>query len=124
MNRILWVVQSLLAFIFLAAGAMKFATPVANMADKVHLSAGFLHFIAAAEILGAIGLILPCMLNIQRWLTPLAAALLAIIMIGAAYVSASYGPMVSATFPAVTGLLCVFVAWGRWGEISFPLARQ
>ncbi len=114
MNRILWVVQSLLALVFLAAGAMKFAVPMQDMAGRVHLSAGFLHFIASAEVLGAIGLILPRLLNIQRWLTPLAAALLAVIMIGAAYVSAAYGPAVSASFPAITGLLCAFVAWGRW----------
>ena len=115
MNRVLWVVQVLLALLFAFAGAMKFIMPMDQMTKQmpVALSPSFIYFIGVAEILGAIGLILPGLLRIQRGLTRLAAAGLAVIMIGATWISFLIGPSM-AILPFVTGLLCAFVAWGRW----------
>ena len=113
MNRVLWVVQILLALLFLFAGSMKFIMPIEEMTKQMPLPAWFLYFIGAAEILGAVGLILPWKLGIKPWLTPLAAALLVIIMIGATVVSLQSGPVAMAALPFVTGLLCAFVAYGR-----------
>ena len=66
-----------------------------------------------AETLGGIGLILPALLRIKPVLTPLAAAGLTIIMVGATVISAK-GGLKAALFPLVAGLLAAFVAYGRW----------
>jgi len=67
-----------------------------------------------AEVLGAIGLILPRLLRIRPGLTPLAAAGLVVIMLGATVVTLSIGPVAPALFPLIVGILCAFVAYGRW----------
>ena len=112
MNIALWIVQVLLALEFLFAGGAKFLMPVQEMTRGTSLSVSFLHFIGVAEVLGAIGLILPSALRIRPFLTPLAASGLIIIMIGATVTTASQGP--KALVPAVVGLLAAFVAYGRW----------
>lgn len=114
MNRALWIVQVLLALLFLFAGGAKLIMPVEQIAEQMHMSGAFIRFIGVCEVLGAIGLILPKLLRIQSWLTPLAAALLVVIMIGATVVSWQMKPGVGAALPFVTGMLCVFVAYGRW----------
>jgi hypothetical protein len=74
----------------------------------------FLHFIGVCEILGGFGMILPSLLRIKPGLTPLAAAGLAIITIGATVITLM-GPMKGlALLPCVTALLCILVAYGRW----------
>ncbi len=67
-----------------------------------------------AEVLGAIGLILPGLLRIRPDLTPLAAVGLVIIMIGATALTLAVGDVVPALIPLGVGLLLVFVAYGRW----------
>src|ERR1039457_3892304 len=83
MNYALWIVQGLLALLFLFSGGMKLVLPIEAMTKQMPLPGLFLRFIGVAEVLGAIGLILPGLLRIRRSLTPLAAAGLVIIMIGA-----------------------------------------
>jgi hypothetical protein len=67
-----------------------------------------------AEVLGAIGLILPGLVRIRPGLTPLAAAGLMIIMIGATVITLAGGDVAPALIPLVVGLLLAFVAYGRW----------
>ncbi|MBI1727587.1 MAG: DoxX family protein, partial [Candidatus Rokubacteria bacterium] len=67
-----------------------------------------------AEVLGAIGLILPGLLRIRPGLTPLAAAGLVIIMLGATVVTAAGGDVAAALISVGVGLLSAFVAYGRW----------
>jgi len=111
----LWVVQGLLAALFLFAGSMKLVMPVEMLtAGPVPLPGLFLRFIGVCEVLGAIGLVLPVWLGIRPRLTALAGAGLAIIMVGATVVSAIGGPVATAVVPFVVGLLAAFVAWGRW----------
>jgi uncharacterized membrane protein YphA (DoxX/SURF4 family) len=112
-NRILWIVQWLLALLFLLAGVMKFVLPVDEMTKQIPLPVGFLRFIGVAEILGAFGLILPGLLRIRPGLTPLAAAGLVIIMIGAVVVTFNTGGIKAAVLPFITGLLLAFVIYGR-----------
>ena len=109
----LWIIQGLLAPLFLFAGTMKFVMPIEMMTEQMPLPAAFLYFIGAAEILGGLGLILPGLLRIRTGLTPLAAAGLVIIMIGATVLTAALGDVASAAFPCVVGLFCAFVAYGR-----------
>ena len=114
MNYALWIVQALLAALFLFAGGMKLVLPLEKMAGPVPLPGLFLRFIGVVEVLGAIGLILPGLLRIRPGLTPLAAAGLVIIMIGAIVVTLTGGDVAPALIPLVVGLLAAFVAYGRW----------
>lgn len=115
MNIILWIIQCLLALLFIFSGSMKFVMSVEEMnrQSPVVLPGLFIHFIGVCEVLGGLGLILPSLLRIKPILTPLAAAGLTIIMIGATVITLM-GPMkTGALLPLVTGLLCIFVAYGR-----------
>ena len=114
MTYVLWIVQGLLALLFLFAGVMKFIMPIEEMTRDIQMPAAFLRFIGVAEICGGLGLILPSLLRIRPGLTPLAAAGLVIIMIGATIVSLKIGPVALAAMPFVVGLLAAFVAYGRW----------
>ena len=114
MTVVLWVVQGLLAPLFLFAGVMKFIMSVEEMTKDIPLPGAFLHFIGVCEVLGALGLILPGLLGIKPGLTPLAAAGLAIVMIGATVLTLMTGAVAMALVPLVIGLLAVFVAYGRW----------
>ena len=117
-NGVLWIVQGLLAALFLFAGGMKLVLPIEAMAGPVALPGPFLRFIGVAEVLGAVGLILPGLLRIQRQLTPIAAAGLVIIMIGATVVTALPGPLAPALVPLVVGLLAALVVYGRSTELA------
>jgi hypothetical protein len=110
----LWIVQGLLAALFLFAGGTKLVLPLEEMKGPVELPGAFLRFIGVAEVLGAIGLILPGLLRIRPGLTPLAAAGLVIIMIGATGVTLAGEEVVLALMPLGVGLLAAFVAYGRW----------
>jgi uncharacterized membrane protein len=114
-NRVLWILQALLAALFLFAGVMKFVMPVEQMnaGSPVQLPGWFLHFIGVCEILGAIGLVLPGALGIQPGLTPLAAAGLVILMIGAVIIPLLGGTVTPALFPLIVGMLLAVVVYGR-----------
>lgn len=113
MNRVLWGVQALLAALFLFAGGLKLVMPVEMLTKQIPLPGWFLRFVGAAEVLGALGLILPGVLRIRPGLTPLAATGLAVVMIGATVLTLAMGGGLSALVPAVVGLLAVFVVDGR-----------
>lgn len=112
-NIALWIVQALLALVFVGSGAMKFVMSVEEMTKQMPMPGWFLHFIGLAEILGGIGVVLPWMTGIRPRLTPLAAACLVVIMIGAVAVTAMSPDPAMAVIPAVVGALAAFVAWGR-----------
>ena len=112
-NATLWVVKGLLAAIFLFAGIMKLVVAPEAMAGPVALPTLFLRFIGVAEVLGAIGLILPGLLRIHPELTPLAAVGLTIIMIGATVVTVMGGMIAPALVPVVVGVLAAWVAYVR-----------
>jgi uncharacterized membrane protein YphA (DoxX/SURF4 family) len=85
----LWVVQGLLALVFLFSGASKLVMSIEEMTKEVALPGAFLRFIGVAEVAGGLGLVLPGLLGIRPALTPLAAACLVIIMIGATTITAA-----------------------------------
>jgi uncharacterized membrane protein YphA (DoxX/SURF4 family) len=114
MNIALWIVQALLALVFIFSGVMKFVMSVEEMTQQISMPGWFLHFIGICEILGGIGLILPWLLRIRPGLTPLAAAGLVIIMIGAVGVTLMTGDVMLSFIPLVIGILAAFVAYGRW----------
>jgi len=114
MNYALWSVQVLLALLFLFAGGTKLVLPLEPLTDAIPLPGTFLRFIGVCEVLGGLGLIFPGVLRVRPGLTPLAAAGLVIIMIGAIVITVKTGDVLTAVIPAVTGILAAFVAYGRW----------
>ena len=117
MTYILWIVQALLTLLFLFTGGIKLVLPLDVLTEQSPLPGWFVRFIGVAEVLGAIGLILPRLLRIRPGLTPLAACGLVVIMAGAtvlALVGVVPGGLAPVLIPLVVGLLSAFVAYGRW----------
>jgi uncharacterized membrane protein YphA (DoxX/SURF4 family) len=112
-TALLWTVQGLLALVFLFAGGMKLITPMAVLAQQAPLPPLFLKLIGLCEVAGALGLVLPGLVRVGRSLTPLAAAGLVIIMIGATVITAAGGHIAGATVPCIVGLLAAFIAYKR-----------
>jgi hypothetical protein len=110
MRIVLWILQVLLATLFARHGWL-YTTPPVDMTSTM-LAPGFRTFIGVAELLAAIGLILPGATRILPWLTPLAAAGLMIVMAGAAVVNFSEGE--TPIGPVILFVLVTFVAYMRW----------
>ncbi|HEX2279533.1 MAG TPA: DoxX family protein [Candidatus Tectomicrobia bacterium] len=114
MTYALWIVQGLLALLFLFAGGTKLVLPLEALTAQTPLPGLFLRGIGVAEVLGAIGLVLPGLLRLRPGLTPLAAAGLGLIMGGATVLTLAGGEVAMALIPLGVGLLLAFVAYGRW----------
>lgn len=117
MNIALWIVQVLLGLMFIMAGGMKLTADVAQLGTEMAWAAAspaaLIRFIGLSELLGGIGLIAPSALRIAPKLTPLAAALLALVMVLAIPTHLALGEGAMSAVPAVLGGMCAFVAWGR-----------
>ncbi len=114
----LWTVQGLLALLFLFTGGMKLVLPLAELTKQIPLPGLFVRFIGVAEVIGAMGLILPGLLRIRQALTPLAAGGLVIIMIGATALTVAGGEVAPALLPVVVGSLLAFVVYSRSGKLA------
>lgn len=123
MNIVLWIIASVLALTFLAAGLMKLVGPKekvdSGMAAMENFSAGTVKLIGALEVLAAVGLILPAVLDVAPVLVPLAALGLILIMIGAAITHARRKESQAIVMNVVLLVLAAVVAWGRFGPYSF-----
>lgn len=114
----LWGVQGLLAFAFGMAGFTKLTAPTAEliangMSFVAYTPEPLVRFIGLSEVLGAVGLILPAATRLLPWLTGVAGAGLALVMLlafGTHVVHAEYPPIVA---NVILGGLAAFVAWGR-----------
>ena len=119
-NKSLWTVQGLLALLFLFAGVMKLVMPIEEMTGPVELPDAFLRFIGVAETLGALGLVLPRLFSVRRGLTPIAAAGLVVLMLGAVAITAS-ASVTASLFPLIVGVLAATIVSGRrnwWGQVG------
>lgn len=112
-NTVLWVVQGLLAPLFLFAGGSKLVLPLSALSLPGSLPGPFMRFIGVAEVFGGLGLVLPGLLRIRTGLTTLAAAGLAVIMAGAIVVTVLAGSVAQAALPLVVGALALVVAYAR-----------
>ncbi|GII59573.1 hypothetical protein Pth03_79620 [Planotetraspora thailandica] len=123
MNIVLWVLQSILALFYVAAGFTKLSQPRAKLRDRMgwvdDLSDGQVKLIGALELLGAIGLILPAATGIAPVLTPLAATGLAVIQLAAIPVHLRRGEGKLVPLNLVLLVLAAIVAWGRFGPWAF-----
>jgi uncharacterized membrane protein YphA (DoxX/SURF4 family) len=113
MNIALWIVQGLCAALFVFAGGMKLVMPIEEMTKEIAMPGWFLRFIGVAELTGGLGLVLPWLSGIKPMLTPLAAAGLLIIMVGAVVVTLMTGGGATALMPAVVGICLTFIAYKR-----------
>lgn len=116
MNVGLWVLQVLLALFFgLASSVPKLFLPADMLPPlPIPLPSALIIFIGIAEMAGALGLVLPGLLKIQTWLTPLAAAGLGLVALGGMGYQLASGEAGNAVFAVVFAALCMFVAYGRW----------
>ena len=125
MNLSLWIVAGLLAVVYLAAGVGKLIVPKEKLATAPgagwveDFSAGFVKALGAVEILGAVGLILPALLDIAPVLVPLAALGLVLIMGGAVITRLRRHEPKAMVADLAYLALAGFVAWGRFGPESF-----
>lgn len=124
MNILLWIIQILLALLFLFSGAVKLVIPPDKLQAQappgaIHVPGWFLIFIGVCEVLGGLGLVLPGLTGIRKGLTPLAALCLTILMIGAVVISIMGQGVKAAIVPFVVGLLCAFVAYERGIKYSY-----
>ena len=123
----LWVVQVLLAAMFLMTGLMKLTQPIevlsASLPWVTSVPAFLVRFIGTAEFAGALGLLLPSLTRIQPRLTALAALGLAVVMLLAGGFHATRGEFGMLPMNLVLGLIALFVAWGR-GKAAPIAARR
>lgn len=124
MNVALWIVAGLLAAVFLLSGVMKLAQPkekllASGMGSLESFSPNAIKGIGALEVLGAVGLILPALLDIAPILVPLAAVGLVLLMVGAIITHVRRHESQAIVVTTLLLLLAAFVAWGRFGPESF-----
>jgi uncharacterized membrane protein YphA (DoxX/SURF4 family) len=115
MNKLLWVLQIILALAFLAHGLMLLFPP-ASVADQMNasLSRSFQVFLGIAEAVAAVGLILPGITRIQPWWTQWAAAGIIIVMIAATVFHIQRNEISSAITTAILLVMATAVAYMRW----------
>ena len=115
MNRFLWVLQALLAVVFFAHGLFLLFPP-AEMLEMLNatMSPAFRLFLGVAEVLAAIGLIVPGLTRTLPWLVSAAAAGLMVIMIGAIILHVTRGEGGAAMTTAFLFVALTFVAYARW----------
>lgn len=119
MNSILWVGQLFLAATFFYSGVCKALLSEQQLISRgqtgvVGLKAIFIHLLGVAEILGAVGIVLPWLLHTAPWLTPISALCFALVMAFAAPVHYRLREFRNVTFNLVVLLVSLFVAWGRF----------
>lgn len=115
MNALLWILQALLAVVFLLHGwLMLFPPPEALAQMNALLPTWFRLFIGVAEVFAAVGLVLPSATRILPKLTPMAAAGLMIVTISACVLHLMRHEIGSAVITALLFALAAFVAYGRW----------
>jgi putative oxidoreductase len=115
MNIVLWVLQILLAGVFFAHGWFLLFPPP-DMVELMNstMPPAFRIFLGVAEVLAAVGLVLPAVTRIQPWLVAAAAAGLVIVMVSATGLHIVRGEISSAVITAVLLGVATFVAYMRW----------
>jgi uncharacterized membrane protein YphA (DoxX/SURF4 family) len=124
MNALLWTLQMVLALVFAGAGAIKLIQPRDQLAKTLggwvnEFPAPLLKPLGLAELLGAIGLVVPSLVDIAPFLTPVAAVGLVVVMIGAVVTHARRGEYPNIAVSLLLAIMAAVVAWGRFGPYSF-----
>jgi len=124
LHIMLWIAQVLLAAMFLMAGFMKLTQPIDTLSQSLSWAAqvpeALVRFIGLAELLGAIGLVLPSLSRIKPKLTAWAAIGIAIIMLLATLFHISRGETAVIGMNIFIALLAGFISWGRFNKAAIP----
>jgi uncharacterized membrane protein len=119
LSIVLWVAQGLLAAVFALSGAIKLARSREQLRERLpwveDFSDSTVKLIGTAELLGAIGLLLPPLLDIAPWLAAVAATGLATMMVLAALTHVRRKEPAGIVVTLTLGAIAVFIAWGRFG---------
>lgn len=119
MKIVTWIASALLALAFLAAGGGKLLAPAAELQQSAQgVPVALLRLAGVAEVLGALGLVLPAATRVLPVLTPIAAAGLVLTMIGATITNVAVGEPATAVFTAFLGVVAALVAWARFGPAA------
>jgi hypothetical protein len=117
MKIAVWIVSGLLAVAFLFAGLVKLLASTADLeASAQGVPVILLKIAGTAEVLGALGLILPAATRVMPILTPLAAAGLTVVMVGATITNLIIGEYAIMLQTVLLGLLSAWVAWVRFRQ--------
>jgi len=124
MNGVLWVLQVLLAAAFFAHGLL-FLVPPAEIAAQMNamLPRWFQLFLGVAEVLAAIGIVLPGLTRIQPWLVTWAAGGIVIVMVSATILHLVRAEWSSAAITFVLLLMAAYVAYMRHRVMPIPARR-
>ena len=119
MNTLLWIFQIVLALVFAGSGTAKSAMSKPRLLETGQTGVRdyplpFIRFIAACELLGAAGLVVPWAVHLVPRLTPIAAIGLGIIMLGAARAHARLHEPRNVAANLVLLAMTAVVAIGRW----------
>jgi hypothetical protein len=127
MNIALWIAAGLLAAVALAGGISKTFVPREKLAElhggewTRHASVGFVKILGVLELLAAVGLILPAVVDIAPVMVPVTAVCWVLLMIGAMITHGRLGQVRLVMLNAMYLALAAFVAWGRLGPESFTV---
>jgi hypothetical protein len=115
MNATLWILQVVLAVVFLAHGVFMLVPP-ASMLEQMNasMSTAFRIFLGAAEVAAAVGLTVPGLTRVLPALVPAAAVGVLVVMISATVFHIARGELMSAVITAVLLAMAAFVAHMRW----------
>ena len=112
----LWIVQALLALLFIGTGIFKLVTPIATLAGMWPWAGEYptlLRLTGIFDLLGGIGIVLPALTRIKPELTVWAALGCAVLMVSAIGFHLSRGEGANTPFNIVVLALALFVFWGR-----------
>lgn len=123
MDRTLWIVQTIVALAFLVAGFIMILQPIERLKHRMHWVAhspeNGVRLVGIMAILGSLGLVFPGLTHILPWLTPVAAALLGLMMIGAILVHLRLKEYTALVPPSVLFVLLLLVVYGRFLLVPF-----
>ena len=125
MNLALWIAAGLLALVAMAGGISKTFVPKEKLAAHEggqwtgDASVGFVKTLGVLELLAAVGLILPAVLDIAPFMVPVTAVCWVLLMIGAMITHGRYGQFKLVLLNVAYLALAAFVAWGRFGIEPF-----
>ena len=125
MDLTLWIAAGLLATVALAGGISKTFVPKAKLAAAhggewtAGASVGFVKTLGVLELLAAIGLIVPAIVDIAPVMVPVTAVCWVLLMVGAMITHGRLGQFKLVVLNSVYLALAAFIAWGRFGPESF-----
>ena len=120
MNTFVWILQGIIAFVFLFSGLNKAYYDEKTLVKKGQtgvegLPKAFIQFIGVAEILGAFGLVLPAFLHTADELTPISSICLGLIMIPAAVIHTKRKEFRNVVINISILMVCLFIGYHRMG---------